>query len=109
MVMEFVRQLEGVERVFNREEALLELELPPDRVGELGVLADASTVIGTSPRDHDLSALGKLPLRSHGGLAEQRVPFILSRPLRVSYALKAGAGRLRNFDIFDFAINGTLW
>jgi phosphonoacetate hydrolase len=42
------------------------------------------------------------PLRSHGGLSEQRVPFVLSRPARA----RAGA-RLRNYDIFDVALNGT--
>jgi len=106
-VMEFIRNMHGVERVFHREEAAKEFELPPDRIGDLGILADASTVIGTSPQDHDLSALGNLPLRSHGGLGEQRVPFILSRPLTESYARRARSGRLRNFHIFEFALNGT--
>lgn len=106
-VMEFIRKMRGVERVFNRQEAAEEFELPPDRIGDLGILADASTVIGTSPRDHDLSALEGSPLRSHGGLAEQRVPFILSRPLRESYARRARSERLRNFQIFAFALNGT--
>jgi phosphonoacetate hydrolase len=105
--IEFIRKLPGVERVFSREEASSEFGLPHDRVGDFSVLADAATVIGTSPRDHDLSALGNLPLRSHGGLAEQRVPFVLSRPLRAAYASKARSGRLRNFDIFEFALNGT--
>ena len=107
-VMKRISKLEGVERVFNRQEAANEFELPLDRIGDLGILADASTVIGTSPRDHDLSALGNRPLRSHGGLAEQRVPFVLSRPLKESYSYPARSEKLRNFDIFDYAINGTL-
>ena len=37
---------------------------------------------------------------------EQRVPFILSRPLTAEYRRRAEAGGLRNFDIFDFALNG---
>jgi hypothetical protein len=36
-------------------------------------------VIGTSAARHDLSAL-EVPLRSHGGISEQRVPLILNRP-----------------------------
>ena len=46
-------------------------------------------------------------LRSHGGLGEQRVPFILSRPLTPDYRHLAETRRLRNFDIFDFALNGV--
>jgi len=37
---------------------------------------------------------------------EQRVPFILSRPLIPEYLHRAETGPLRNFDIFDFALNG---
>lgn len=107
-VLEFISKLEGIERVFNRQEATKVFELPPDRIGDLGVLADAATVVGTSPRDHDLSALKGFPLRSHGGLAEQKVPFVLSRPLAASYGLRVGSQRLRNFHIIDFALNGTI-
>jgi phosphonoacetate hydrolase len=107
-VLEFISKLEGIERVFDQKEGEKEFELPPDRTGDLGILADASTVIGTSPRDHDLTALGNFPLRSHGGLAEQEVPFVISRPLMDCYARRARSERLRNFDIFDYAINGTL-
>ncbi|NWF54953.1 MAG: phosphonoacetate hydrolase [Syntrophaceae bacterium] len=107
-VMNFIRRLRGVERVVDRQQVFFEFELPPDRVGDLSVLGDASTVIGTSPRDHDLSALGHLPLRSHGGLAEQKVPFILSRPLSGAYARRAQTERLRNFHLFEFALNGTM-
>ncbi len=57
-------------------------------------------VIGRTPGDHDLSALTK-PLRSHGGLSEQRVPFLLNRPIEDVSPDR----RLRNFDIFDIALN----
>ena len=46
-------------------------------------------------------------LRSHGGAFEQTVPFLLSRPVSPEYAEIAGSRRLRNFDIFDFALNGA--
>ena len=59
-------------------------------------------VIGTSAAKHDLSGLDA-PLRSHGGLSEQTVPLVFSRPL----AGLPEARRLRNFDIFDLALNHT--
>ena len=49
---------------------------------------------------HDLSAL-EVPLRSHGGISEQRVPLIVNRPLP---GLDMGR-RFRNFDAFDLALN----
>jgi phosphonoacetate hydrolase len=55
----------------------------------------------------NLSGLSGHKLRSHGGLAEQRVPFLLSHPLTTAYIERAGRGDLRNFDIFDFALNGV--
>ena len=56
---------------------------------------------------HDLAALAGHTLRTHGGRAESRVPFILNRPLDATYAARAARGSLRNFHIFDFAINGA--
>ena len=46
-------------------------------------------------------------LRSHGGLSEQVVPFIVSHPMSEAYRKLAETRRLRNFDIFDFALNGV--
>jgi phosphonoacetate hydrolase len=64
-------------------------------------------VIGASHAEHDLSGLAGHRLRSHGGLGEQPVPFILSRPLMPEYWRIAETRRLRNYDIFDFALNGV--
>jgi phosphonoacetate hydrolase len=94
--------LRGVECVYTREEAATRFELPPDRIGDVVVVSERSTVIGTSKSRHDLSAL-EVPLRSHGGISEQRVPLILNRKIDASQ-LSAGR-RLRNFDAFDFALN----
>jgi phosphonoacetate hydrolase len=41
-------------------------------------VSERFTVIGTSASRHDLSGLD-VPLRSHGGISEQRVPLILNR------------------------------
>jgi phosphonoacetate hydrolase len=90
--------IEGVSLALPRAEACQRFALPPDRVGDIVVLSGKHKALGTSPERHDLSALDA-PLRSHGGLDEQRVPMILNR--RVS----TPAGVLRNFDIFDVALN----
>jgi len=90
----------GIEGVFTRSEAAEWFELPADRIGDLVVISERFTVIGTSASRHDLSAL-EVPLRSHGGVSEQRVPLIVNRPV-------AGLDterRWRNFDAFDLALN----
>jgi phosphonoacetate hydrolase len=56
-------------------------------------------VLGTSRDRHDLSGLTE-PLRSHGGLTEERVPMIVNGKI----ALQPGH-LLRNFDVFDVALN----
>ncbi len=95
-----IAELPGIELVLDRREGCRRFELPEDRMGDLLVLARRDAVIGTSAARHDLSALDA-PLRSHGGLSERQVPLVLNRP-----APGLGAGqRLRNFDIFDVALN----
>ena len=79
--------------------------MPVDRVGELVVLSGRDVVLGRTPEYHDLKAL-EGGLRSHGGRYEEMVPFLLSEPLKPDYAARA-AGDPRNFDIFDFTVNGT--
>jgi len=106
-MMAFARSLPGVELVLDRATVCERYQLPPDREGDFAMFADRATVIGARRQDHDLSALGNHPLRSHGGLGEQRVPFMVSRPLKPEYLEWAARGTLRNFDIFDFALNGV--
>jgi phosphonoacetate hydrolase len=92
--------IDGIEQVLTRDEAARRFELPADRIGDLVVIADHLTVLGTRAVDHDLSGL-KVPLRSHGGLSEQKVPLLFNRRLQ---GLAPGR-RLRNFDVFDLALN----
>lgn len=99
--------LPGVALVLDGADAAERFELPLDREADFVVLGDANTAIGASRAEHDLSGLAGHRLRSHGGLGEQRVPFILSRPLTPDYRHLAETRRLRNFDIFDFALNGV--
>jgi phosphonoacetate hydrolase len=99
--------LPGVALVLDAPDAARCFELPFDREADFIVLGDANTAIGASRAEHDISGLAGHRLRSHGGLGEQPVPFILSRPLTPEYRDIAATRRLRNFDIFDFALNGV--
>jgi phosphonoacetate hydrolase len=92
--------LTGMEVVLDRDEACRRFELPKDRMGDIVAVSRRDWVIGTSAARHDLSGLDA-PLRSHGGISEQRVPLIVNRP---APTLAADA-RLRNFDIYDVALN----
>jgi phosphonoacetate hydrolase len=100
------RVMPGVSLVLDRAEAAQKFELPLDREADFVVLGDDNTAIGAARAEHDLSGLAGHRLRSHGGLGEQLVPFILSQPLTPEYWRIAATKRLRNFDIFDFALNG---
>jgi phosphonoacetate hydrolase len=106
-VMGVARALPGVEAVFDRAGAARRFDLPLDREGDVAVVSQADTVIGAAAASHDLSGLAGHRLRSHGGISESRVPFILSHQLRQEYAARATTGRLRSLQIFDFAINGV--
>jgi phosphonoacetate hydrolase len=99
-LMRRLAEQRGILRVQSREAAAEDYELPADRIGDLVVVSERFTVLGTSAARHDLSGLD-VPLRSHGGVSEQRVPLILNRPI-------AGLDpqrRWRNFDAFDLALN----
>lgn len=96
--------LSGVEGVLDRGAAAATYELPADRIGDLVVLADATTVLGKSERDHDLSAL-QGALRSHGGLHERTVPIMVCAPVSADAA--DGARRLANRDLHDLLLNGV--
>jgi phosphonoacetate hydrolase len=103
---EALAAIEGVEEVYTREEAAVIFEHPIDRIGDLSVTADAATALGKSLAKHDLSGLGD-GLRSHGGRHEQRVPIIVSRPLRGPYRERHAAG-VANADIHDLVLNGPV-
>jgi phosphonoacetate hydrolase len=91
--------LPGVEVVLERAAACARFELPPDRMGDLVVISDRHVVLGTAAARHDLSGLDA-PLRSHGGLSEQRVPLLVNRRLEPH-----GTPPRRNFDVFDVVLN----
>ncbi len=98
-LIERVSQQPGIQKVYDRRDGCAAFELPEERLGDLIVISAQSTVLGTSAGQHDLSQLTE-PLRSHGGVTEQRVPLIVTRPVDVP-----AGHRLRNFDVFDIALN----
>src|SRR6476646_4313211 len=94
-----IAALPGIDLVLSRAEACVRFELPENRVGDLVVVSERLTVIGSRRTRHDLSGLDA-PLRSHGGISEQRVPLIANRP-----APDLPERRWRNFDAFDLGLN----
>jgi phosphonoacetate hydrolase len=99
-VAERIAKLPGIETVLTRAAAAERFELPADRIGDLIVVSRLDTVIGTSRDRHDLSGLD-VPLRSHGGTSEQKVPLLVNR----SVGKQPDTRRWRNFDAFDLGLN----
>lgn len=95
-----IAALPGIEVVYDRAGGCRRFELPEDRMGDIIIVSERHTVLGTSRERHDLSGLN-VPLRSHGGISEKTVPLLFNRRTDGIYAGR----RLRNFDIFDLALN----
>ena len=106
-LINFVSTLPGVETAYDRPTACELFDLPPNRQPDVVVISSRDTGIGSSESEHDLSDLQGFPLRTHGGLSDQPVPFIVSAPLNDAYAARAASGRVRNWHIYDYVINGT--
>ncbi|TPL54475.1 phosphonoacetate hydrolase [Mesorhizobium sp. B2-4-6] len=97
-VMEKLRKVEDIILVLGRDEGCARFELPEDRMGDIILISGENKTIGTSEHRHNLAALDE-PLRSHGGLTEQEVPFIVNRVLPDL----PNEPVLRNFDAFYYA------
>lgn len=102
-VIERVGALDGVELVLANAPACARFELMPERIGDIVVVSRRDVAIGSRHAAHDLSGL-TVPLRSHGGLSEQEVPLLFNRRIEDIEA-RFGGRRLRNFDVFDIALN----
>ena len=100
-VIDKLARIEGIEVALDNKAACERFLLAPDRVGDIVLVSETNTVIGTSADRHDLSGLD-VPLRSHGGISEQVVPLIFNRKIR-----HAPERKLRNYDVFDLALNYT--
>jgi len=97
----------GVNLVLTGAEAAERFDMPAEAEGDLAVIGAPGFALGACRADHDLSQLAGTRLRSHGGLAEQQVPFLLSHPLTPEMAARLSSGA-RVWDIFDAAINGVI-
>jgi len=104
-LMEATRSFSGVELVMDGPSAAKEFELPLDREADFIAISERNVVLGATRAEHSVDIEKRL--RSHGGISEQRVPLILSRPLDQRYREITEGRRLRNFDIFELAINGV--
>jgi phosphonoacetate hydrolase len=96
-VMAKIADIDGIILVVDRDEAIRRFELPGDRIGDIVIISGENVCVGTSEHRHDLAALNE-PLRSHGGLTEQEVPFIVNRRIDLP-----SQPVLRNFDAYFYA------
>lgn len=106
-LMDAAARIPGIALVLDGNSAAERYEMPLEREGDFIAIGDTYTAIGSRPDEHDLSGLNGHRLRSHGGLSEQPVPFMISTKLNEKYKKIAADRRLRTFDIFDFALNGV--
>ncbi len=106
-LLDFLRSRDGIARVWTREEAVCELQVPYDVEADFAVMGGEGIALGTCPNQHDIAGLRGQRLRSHGSIWEAEVPFILNRPLTHQYADRAQRGGLRSHHVFDYAINGV--
>ena len=96
-VLTRLQAIDGIDVAIDKAAACDRFDLPGDRIGDIVLVSSENMTLGTSADRHDLAAL-KEPLRSHGGLTEQAVPFIVNRRLDLP-----DAPDLRNFDAFFYA------
>lgn len=106
-IVDVVSALDGVDLALGKDTACRLFDLPADREADVVVVGRKDVCIGSSARLHDLSGLKGHRLRTHGALAEAKVPFILNRPLNDAYRNKAACMSIDSWRIFDFALNGT--
>jgi phosphonoacetate hydrolase len=102
-MVQFCQSRPQVECAYTGEEAAALYEMPPDREGDLVVIAKKNAVIGSRREEHDLSQLQGFRLRSHGDLSEQEIPLIRSTPLEQGDRIVPQVWRI--FDVFDVALN----
>ena len=74
-VSDTIRALKGVKAVISRAEAARRYHLMPDRIGDLMVLADSTTVFGQLEAAE--SQLLPETYRTHGSLYEAEVPVFI--------------------------------
>ena len=102
-MIEYCNSLPQVEVAMSAKQAVETFDLMLEREGDFVVISRSDAVVGSRQDEHDLSSLGDHSLRTHGGLSEQHIPLIMSRPIQDPEAV---SGRQwRNFDIYDLLLN----
>ena len=101
-VIDEIKKIKDIEVVLEKKEACYKYNLPEDRMGDIICMSSEYTTIGSSANKHDLSGLNE-PLRSHGGLHEREVPFIINKKMYQISKKK----QLYNYDAFYYAILGA--
>ena len=94
-----LKKISGIGFVMKSNDAVKKFELPKDRIGDLVIISTKNSTIGKSKKDHNLDNLTE-PLRSHGGISEIKVPFIVNKKIKLPPSSK-----LKNYDAFYFACN----
>ncbi len=107
-VMKLVEPIAGIQTVLDRQSVCKQFDLPPDREGDVAVISGANYCVGGSAKAHDLSGLAGHRLRTHGGISEARVPFVISAPVTDAYRAKAASQPLNSYQLFEFALNGVV-
>jgi phosphonoacetate hydrolase len=90
-IIEAVSALDGVDLALNRDTACRLFDLPADREADVVVVGRKDVCIGSSAKLHDLSGLKGHRLRTHGALAEAKVPFIRTGHSTVSTEIRRPA------------------
>jgi phosphonoacetate hydrolase len=90
---EILTECEGIEAVFDREEAAKEYKLMANRIGDLLILADVEYTFGRNENTN----YREIDIRSHGSLHEREVPFIMSKQMKIK-------GEVYNKDIIPYLI-----
>lgn len=98
----YIGAFDRVEASLLKEDAASRFEMPLDREGDFVIVATANAVLGAKEAEHDLSGLQGHRLRSHGGLSEQKIPLLLSIPVKNT---ECQGREWKNYDIFDIALN----
>ena len=101
-IIKEIKTIKEIEVVLNKEEGCNIYDLPEDRTGDIICMSSEFMTIGSSKDKHDLSGLNE-PLRSHGGLHEREVPFIVNKKMSEIDLTK----QLYNYDAFYYAIKGA--
>jgi phosphonoacetate hydrolase len=106
-VMRLTEAIEGIAEVYDRHAVCEKFDLPLDREGDVAVISAVNFCVGGARAEHNLSGLEGHRLRTHGGVSEARVPFVISEPVSDAYRQKAQAKPLNSYQLFDFVLNGT--